>query len=105
MRAALAAALCPWSGNASVLTYRGLAVQRGGYGDVGATPVWSDGSLLGNYLLQRPTSIRCLLLFVGELGAIQLGIAAGVGEQVDVGAALDNAAILDDENQVGGTDS
>lgn len=54
LRAALAAARCRWSGNASVLTYRGLAVQSGGYGDVGATPVWSDGSLLGNYLLQRP---------------------------------------------------
>lgn len=36
LRAALAAALRPWAGNASVLTYRGLAVQRGGYGDVGA---------------------------------------------------------------------
>ena len=43
-------------------------------------------------------------LVVGELGAVELGVAAAGGEQVVVRAALDDRAVLDDGDLVGRPD-
>ena len=42
---------------------------------------------------------------IAELGDVQLGVPTAAGQQLFVGAALDDAAALDDQDHIGGSNS
>ena len=48
-----------------------------------------------------PGGLRRRVQVVDELGAVEIGVEAALGDQAGMGAALDDPAVVDDEDLVG----